>query len=543
MKIEIDSYAGSVPRVAEYLLSKTQSALAMDCRFDHGTLDAWREPLHVRNATAGTVTTVQVGCCWIDFNKCVDVAKGPVTCQRVYITGNTAYPQVVEVNQSDCVASYKRLGIPCDLEAPSALVTASTGIEKDQEGRTYAYLFENSRGERGALSRASDAVLVYEGGTVVVSGWTAPALEWDVVNILLYRAVSSTGSGSSNVSADNTADTTWMLVATLPVGTISYTDSKRNEALTEALEVDGLATPPPEGLRGMTAVDSMNCLAGYIGNRLYFSENNRYHSWVHYLDLDDNIRGIIESNGLLYVATDGHPYVVEALADCKEAGCRKVTRYGVSLPMVPTGNKHMAALPSGAVYPSHNGLVSLSGNSNPVIVTNPLYAPEDWQRLQPNTVVPEMHGGKLFVFAKGGSFVLKLNDTIEPGWTGDLHSELSDKDVVDVFSTRQGDMYLLKENGAVQLWDRGSSLRPYHWKSPLWALPSPVAMAAFRLRVTQGSVKATIYVDRLRAFDETVLRTNVAMLPMWAFGTDWQLELRGTATVGPFALATSVGEL
>ncbi|KMQ97347.1 hypothetical protein RF55_2320 [Lasius niger] len=59
--------------------------------------------------------------------------------------------------------------------------------------------------------------------------------------------------------------------------------------------------------------------------------------------------------------------------------------------MLPKGNRHMAALASGAVYPSHDGLVALSGNSVPAIITHPLYAPENWQQLRPDTVLPEVH--------------------------------------------------------------------------------------------------------------------------------------------------------
>lgn len=542
-KLAVEQFGGSRPRLASHLLQNTQAALAMDCRFHHGTLDAWRELRTFRSVTPGTRTTAQIGCCWLDFDDCVDWAYGAVGCERIYATGAYEYPVVIQVDPETCSTIVNRLGLPCPGAAPSVLTTATPNpADKDFEGRSYAYQYENTLGERSALSPASDPVLIRDGSVSVISGWAVPDSSWGVANVLIYRTVSATGASMSAPSADNTADTAWMFVGRVPLSSPSMTDSLFNDQLQDALEED-IVLPPPEGLRGITLISSMNALVGYVGNKLYFSENNAYHNWRHHLELDDNICGIVESNKVIYLGTDGAPYAVMGEADCKTAQCRAAVRLPMKWPMVACGNRHMAALAQGAVYPTHDGLVALSGNGMPTLLTNPLYAPEDWQKLRPHTVLPEVHGGSLFVFAEGGSFVLSLDNGAEQGWDLDTHSELSDVGVVDLFTTRSGDLFLLKNNGTLYQWNRGAQLRPYHWRSQLWALPKPVAMAACRPRFKNGSVRTVITADGVSVHDQVMLQSEPFSLPGWAYGTDWQIALRGTATVSLVALATSFKEL
>lgn len=528
-------FAGSSPRMAPHLLGDTAAGLALDCKFWHGTLESWRELKHIRDLEEGVLTTYLYDCCWLDFDSCVDIAFGPATCRNIFTTGDQPWPAVVEF--SDCDPTVRRLGVPCGAAAPE-IVAATPPATKDMEGRSYAYQYRNAAGERGSLSKATTAQLLLDGQSVVVSGWEVPDASWGVTHVRIYRTVSGHQTGRE---PGNTFDTTWMFVGEVAVDAASFTDNFYNDDLTDALEQD-IADPPPAALRGITMIESMNALAGFVGNRLYFSENNSYHEWPYHLDLDDNICAIVESNGVLYVATDGAPYAVTAAVDCQNAGCRKAVRLPVSMPMVGCGNRRMAKLPQGAAYPTHDGLVALSGVSQPEIFTAPLYAPDDWQQLRPETVRPVAFNGFLFVFARGGSFVLKLNNGAAGDWPLDTHSSLSDTDVVDAFVSRGGDFYIAKE-GAVFQWDRGDTLRPHRWESPELVTPVPVGFAAAHLYHTTGSENVTIRVDGKEVVNRPVLNARVFRLPMWANGTRWRVTLEGTAKVSLFSMATSMKEL
>lgn len=535
--ITFNRFASSVPRMADHLLSADQAAVALDCKFWHGTLESWREPLAIRTVPEDTRTVHLFDCCWIEVPQCVDFANGPVNCRKFFTTGLYDWPAEHSFDD-DCIESVRRLGLPCADAAPSIAVGVATA-PKNVEGRSYAYQYVNASGDRGSLSKGSQAELIHDGQQVVVSGWEVPDATWGVTGVLIYRTVTSHQIGKEPV---NTLDTFWMLVGTAAIDAPAFVDTLYNEDLQEAVEED-IATPPPAELQGIVHIDSMNVLAGFVGNRLYFTENNSYHHWPYFLDLDDNICAIAESNGAIYVATDGAPYVVQGTAECKNAGCREAVRMQqAKYPMVGCGNRRMAAIPAGAVYPTHDGLVLLSGRSSVSLLTQPLYAPDDWHLLNPPSIMPIYHNGKLFVFGSGGSFVVTVTGGGQDGWSSDLHSSLSDTDVKDAFVARNGGLYLLKGSNVV-LWDRGAVLRPHKWVSPERVVGTPLGFAAGRIDFKGGAEDVKIVVDGRTILDREVLSSRVFRLPMWAVGTRWQVTLTGTGVVSLLSLATSMDEI
>lgn len=535
MDITFRRFGGSVPRIADHLTGAENAALALDCKLWHGELQAWREPRLEHDVSNAVRTVYTHACCWFDFLTCVDFAEGPPGCQEFYTTGDLAYPVVMTYD--DCGFAKRRLGVPCADAAP-AIVLGAVTAPRDVEGRSYAYQYVNTASERGTLSKATSAQMIHDGQTVVVSGWEIPDASWEVTAVRIYRSVTSHQTGRE---PGNILDTTWMLVGKAAIGAASFTDTLWNMELLSALEED-IAPPPPAELRGITRIASINTLVGFVGNRVYFSENNSPHQWPYYEDLDDNICGLVESNGILYVATDGHPYAISAVTDCKNAGCRQTVRLAQSFPMTGCGNRRMAAIPQGAVYPTRTGLIALSGNSAPVLLTHPLYAPDDWQKLEPSTVTPVAHEGKLFVFARGGSFVMQIPSGAENGWALDAHSNLSDRDVKDAFVTRAGNLYLHKALGVYE-WDRGTALRSYVWESPEVVTPMQLNFGAARIDHKHAAAGVTITVDGKTVVNRQVLAAKVFTLPMWAAGSRWQIRLTGTATVRLFSLATSMREL
>lgn len=532
-RISISSFGSSAPRVAEHL---TQSAaLALDAKLWSGRLSSWHEPKKIRDV--GTAKTVALlGCCWRHWDTCVDVAFGPVNCDRWFITGAAPHAQVMDLDEN-CAPRIRRLGIPCPNNAPQVSAAAAPDApDKDYEGRAYAYQYINEWGERGALSRASHAELVKDGQPVVVSGWAVPSADWGVTHIGLYRSVTGHQSGRE---AGNSQDTYWVLVDEIPVGQGAYTDTKWNDDLNRGLEED-VANPPPDGLRGIIWLEGWNTLAGFKGNRVYFTENNSYHKWNHYLDLDDNVCALAEANGVVYAITDGRPYAIESSANCEAASCRSVSRLPGVYPLAGGGNRRVATTAAGVVYPSSEGLILLSGNREPQVLTWARYSPDEWQALVPESITPVLHGARLFVFGQGGSFILRISST-ESGWGMDDHAELSDKGVLDAFVTRQGRLFFLKD-GAVWEWDKGTELRPHQWVSPEFVTAAPVNYNAGNVALV-GEERLRVMCDRRLALDRTFVHNQPFRLTRQALGTRWQIELSGTGDVSLVTLASSMEEL
>lgn len=542
MNVTITKFSGSSPRVADHLVPKGSASEAVDCDFSTGDLDSFREPLPYREVSEGTKFTYQHECCWHDFMTCVDLAYGSITCKDVFVTGAEDYPVALTVStdkDGNCLVKQRRLGVLCPTNAPSVIVGSPNKTSpKDVDGRTYAYQYINSVGERSQLSPGSMAQNVRDGQTCIISGWIVPSEEWDVTTIAIYRSVPMHMKGNEN---ENPGNTSWMLVDEIPVTDTVYTDSKWNVDLLYAAE-ETMVLPPPEGLRGIIWIESTNSLMGYVGNRIYASENNQYHNWPYYYDLDDNVCGLVENGGVVYVATDGNPYVLAGKVGCDNQGCRDITRLHGSFPMVGCGNRRMAKCSAGAVYPSHKGLILLSGKTAPTILTWPLYTETQWQALRPHTAIPVEVGGKLFVFAEGGSFYMTLQTGSEKGWTLDSHCSLSDKNVTDAFVSRQGDFYIVK-HGVQMLWNRGAARRPHKFRTTEIITNAPVGWAAGNLIFKLGMENVKIELDDRIVMNREVLSSRVFRLPMYAMGQRMVVTLTGTGKVSLMSIATSMKDL
>lgn len=537
--LSISNFAGSAPRLAPHLVPHGHAVNALDCKLDRGMLDSWREPLlHLDNPKRSR-TFYQHDCCWLDFEGCVDIAQGEVGCRRLFATGVEAYPVSITVDVN-CNMQVHRLGIPCPTTPPSAMPAALTSRpDKDMESRSYAYRYVNSEGDVGALSPGSQAQQMKDGVNVVVSGWPVPVASWGITKVQIFRTVTGLKTGREQ---GNTVDTTWMMVGETDVSATAFTDDVINELLLDALDIDE-ANPPPANLQGLVWVESMNTLAGFVGNRVYFSANNRYHHWPDYIELDDNVCALAESNGIVYAITDGRPYAITGAVDCISAACREAVRLPGEYPLVGCGNRRVATIAAGVVYPSHKGLVLLVGRSAPVVVTWGLYTEEQWQCLEPHTAVITEHTGRLYAFFANGAFTLRTPASGEQGWSNDTHSELSDREVIDAFVSRTGELFILKELGLYH-WDRGQDLRPHTWVSGTWIQPVPVHQGAARLVMTHGKEHLKIKVDVQRVvLDRDVPSERVIRLPMWATGTRWEVTLSGTAQVSTVSIAPSMHDL
>lgn len=532
--IGFKQFKGSIPRVADHLVKSPHASKAVDCCFEHGTLSSWSEPLKVEDLTQEEgYKYVMMGCCYVKLPICATVAQGSPTCQTYYVTGRNRYPEEAHVDLQTCEVSWYRLGLPCPHKAPEVFVEETAELTKDAESRTYAYQFVNSRGQRSAVSPTSQPLLLMNDGyPVMVSGWDKPDESWGVKTVRIYRSVAGMESGKE---AGNAYDTVLMFVGEVDVNASHFLDKQQAYDLVDALEED-IVMPPPEGLQGIVAIATMNAFAGYVGNKVYFSRNNFPHDWSIELTLEDNICAIAESGGVLYVMTDGHPYAISAAADCKSAECRKVIRHMSPMPMMGCGGRHVVSTPYGVMYPTIDGLAYISGDSAPKILTKELYAPDDWQKLLPDTITPIYHKGKLFVFGRGGSFVTQLD-------SAEFHSHLSDTDVYWAFVSRNGDLYVEKPNG-IYLWDGSTQKRKHQWVSAEAVTGVPMNFGACKLYMDGAIETVKIKSDDRYIFDRDVAVANRPMsLPLWGTGQRYYFELEGTAEVKLLAVATSIKEL
>jgi hypothetical protein len=533
-----NSFTGSTPRRAEHLTPMGHATRAVDCKLVDGALDSWREPRQVHVLDEGVLSAYQAfNCCWLQSTKCASWAEGSVEQRHVFATQYNDFDFPVRiVLDAMCEPTVLRLGLPCPID--EIVVSCDTTYNKGSFPRQYLIQWRDRFGNSSAPGKPSNVAITDDGAALQISGWQIPAGGWDIQQIAIYRSVS--GYESATQIEENKMDAAWMLVDVIPATQTSYVDRKFNADLIDALQEDEVK-PPPADLRGITWIRSMNCLAGFSGRHLYFSENNRYHNWAYSLTLDDTVRAIVESNSKIYVATDGAPYCVEGASDCDNAGCRQATRMPESLPLVGGGHRSMAAVPSGAVYPSHSGLVFMRGNQAPVFLTASHYAASDWQALHPDTMRAVYHGGRLYAFFRKGAFCLAMKDGASVAGDTEHHTELSLRPD-EVFTSRLGRLFLRFDN-LVKEWDRGSKKLPHSYESGEGIAGVPFNFGALQVIMEPGVERVQFYVDDELALDETIQTNEHFPLPLWATGQHFRWVLSGTARVKMIGIAPSTKEL
>jgi hypothetical protein len=337
--------------------------------------------------------------------------------------------------------------------------------------------------------------------------------------------------------ATNALDTSSLIIADVPINATSYTFNQYFEELDDAVQED-FVRPPPEDLKGICRISSMNCLAGFTGRRVYFSHTNNQDDWPYFMEVEDTIKAIAESGNNIYVATLGRPAVIQGDADCKTAGCRNVINHPEAFPMV---NTTMVSLPHGAGFAGRDGFVVMSGNKTPKLLTWQTYAPEDWHEYPPNKVFPVYSNSYLYLFGERRSAVMQLAGLEHEGWSADAHSWLSDR-VTYALNGGDGELYMLKGT-QLERWNAGSALRPHKWVSPEIVTGVVKNFRAGYMNISRGPEQFAMRVDDRIVESRAITKSQDFVLPAWGSGYRFQVTLIGTAKVRLVSVATSYKEL
>lgn len=542
MKLDIPVFAGSIPRTARHLIKAPYGVIAEDCKLLNGNLSAWREKQWMQNSPVGLNKRFLLGDNWLVLPMDASIANGATLGDHFYVTGRVEFPEEV-VMDDEGVFHFSRLGVPCPnkkLSASPVDFNADIDVEcyeRDLEHRSYAYSFVNDKGYEGSLSPASDIVEVIDGIPVIVSGWEKPEPSWNVNTVRIYRTVSGYDAGKE---MGNTLNTVFMFVGECDVNANFFNDVLLNSELTHAYS-GSESKPPVAGMKGITLIKATNTYAGFAGNKVYFTRNNEPYNWSVEYALDDNVRGIVESGGNLYVATDGHPYVIAAIADDSKAHTRQVLRHYQPFPMVGAYGHCMIEANGGAIFPSHNGLVYMQGNGPPVVITDALYSPDDWQQLQPDTAVLAVHNEYLFCFMAHHAFAMALfrkdNDH-----SYDTHFTLSDREIHYAYTNRLGALILQNKDGCY-LWQGSDLERKYRWRSAVIDVGVPVNFSHIRVRGGNGASDVKVFADGVCIMNRPINFNYPMSLPLWGTGEQFEIELTGTAGISSVCMAVSVTEM
>jgi hypothetical protein len=372
--IKLAAFTGESPRTTPRLLPDTGAQVAQSVRLEDGELAPYRKPYPIEvltGAVAGKVKTIyrHLGK-WLWWDKVVHAVPGPVAQDRLYYTGD-GKPKM-RVN-----------GVVYDLKLtpPAAALTGAvtgTVVPATSATRLYVYTRVTQFGEESEPSPISADIVVSPGNTVTLSGFTSAPAGRGFTKQRIYRSQTGT-SGGANL----------YFIAERDDSAANFTDNIPTDAFNEALpSLDW--NPPPDNLQGLVAMPN-GIMVGYVGKDLYFCEPYRPHAWPVKYSLATNydITGLAVSGSTLIVGTKGTPALVGGNSP------DTMTMEHVELSMPCLNAQGMVDMGYAILYPSNDGLVMVQGGT-PNLISGPLLTRDQWQRLNPATMVCGQFYGRFY---------------------------------------------------------------------------------------------------------------------------------------------------
>ena len=530
--IDIVTMRGMMPRVEDHLLSDEVAVLARDCHFDRGIIAPLMTDQSMAVELPVTPKTLfhYYGENWFSWVDCVEVMRSPIAqdqYNRVYYTDGI-YPKVtydaIATGGATKPAAWYRLGVPAPVTAPHLRSITPPAGEVDDDAtdddtRFYVETYVTGLGEEGPPGPASTKVTITIPESVVILD--LPAVQTNNSNITrrrLYRSVSGGG----------VAD--YLLVADLPISTLSYSDALADGELGPVLETYGYIMPPDD-MRGICQMAN-GIAAGFAGNAVLFSEPFLPYAWPekYKLTTEHDIVAIAAIDTALVVGTKGYPYLFQGAAPASITG-QKLS----SVQQACVSARSMVALDGLVIYASPDGLVGVGADGGR-LVTEGIITREQWQTLAPSTLRAWYSEGKYVALTDTHGFVYDPK-------SGDLRwlSARWDAAVADM----QLDALVIAKGTSLHQWRGGPSPVVMCWRSKEFMLPAGVSLRC--AKVVSDAINSVGF--KLIVDGAILLDLAPGAVPRDAFrlppvrGRCWQVEVSGSAPVERITLGSSMAEV
>ena len=509
--IKVEDFSGIVPRTGPTRLEANQAQTANNVKLQSRELRSWSSPtLEYDPVTLEVQTIYYIDSpsgekYWLEWATDVDMVPGPVADIdefRYYYTGD-GLPKKTNYALATTSGSGVRpfpdawlyMGVPNPTGAPTLVKTGGSGAV--HEDRAYVYTYISTFGsvkEESGPSPAANISTVEPNATVTVSGFAAaPTTGYNITHRRIYRTI----VGATTIS--------YNFVAEIPIATTSYVDSLTTAQL--GSELPSLFwLPPPDNLKGLVALPN-GMLAGFIGNQVWFSEPYYPHAWPeqYMMTVDYPIVGfgVFETN--LVVCTNRFPYLISGVSPVS------MSQQKLPIPQPCVSKRSIASDQYGVLYASPNGLVSLGSGSQDV-VTVPLYTRDEWQDINPYSMVGAIYNNMYMGFSVVGAAIQGI--VISRGDIPPLvHFDFPARSLFIDRST--SDLYAVNniDNRVYQLDSSLVNFTTYEWKSKKFALPNPSNFGAVKVGADydfMNNIAAYIaYVNAIRA-QNAILFANYA---------------------------------
>ena len=534
-KIQWSGFAGENRALHPKLLPDAVGVVSRNAKPGRGDLRPWRQPLTVATVPAGRQTIYRMGRdvasdaqYWLSWPSRVHAIRGfsaDDTTERTYYTGDGT-PKVTDNLALDGVGTqtnpttHRPLGIPAP--ATPLLVTTDTGTwTGDNESHVYTYTYvsdwdwESAPGPASALNtRPSDA-------TATLSAFAAPpAGNYGINRIRIYRT--QTGA---------TGATEFFFLREITIGTTSTQDD--NRTLGEVLATTTWL-PAPDDLTRLKALWN-GMAAGISEGGVRFCEPYVPYSWpIAYDVIPPDSKpvalGVFGQN--LLVLTNGRPLLVAGTSP------DSMDQQPLEFSQACAAPDSVVSMGAGVAWASEDGLCWY-GAGGARVLTAGLMTRDDWQALDPTSIIGQQYEGLYFGSyddgtGRKGFFIDLGNPTglyfMDTGYTA-LH-----------FDELQDQLYVLSGTD-VQRWDGGTTAMRVRVRSKQFRAPRPMNFGCAEVVADNYPLTFRLFADGVLQHTQRVESVEPFRLPGGYRALDWQMELETTGAVQFCTLATSIQEL
>ncbi|WP_213956349.1 hypothetical protein [Variovorax sp. dw_954] len=556
MKITLQGFAGSNRAMHPKLLPDTVGVDSVNQNPGRGDLRPWRAPLNVATVPSPRQTIYRMGrdapsdtVYWLSWTGVVHAMRGFIpddTTERTFYTGDGIPKQTdntIAIASAPYPTAWRALGVPVPTVSP-ILTALTAGSASDTEIRYYVFTYVTDKGEESAPSPVSLPCSGKTDATWTISNLAAPpAGPYGINRIRVYR----TQTGQAG-------DTEFFFLREIVSTLDTTTDDLR--ALGEVLLTDGWLPPNPD----MTNLTPMwnGMAAGIVpGGSVRYCVPYKPYAWpVAYESLPPDAKAVAlgRIGQSLLVLTTAKPFLVSGASS--DSLTDEPLEFGESC----VSSRSVVSFGHGVAWACPDGL-AYYGAGGPKILTNGIMTRDDWQAINPSTIVGGAYEGAYIGFYTVGG--VKKGFCIDPVSPAGIYWLETGYDSM-FFDELQDALYVL-DGVNVRKWDAGESLMTATFRSKVFrayatnfaagrviadSFPMTIKLEAQNLEAAAVTAILAARPGRYTAPNATTLRYTAAVadrkpfrLPGDFTALDWQVEVSGTASVQQVVIASTMNEL
>ncbi len=397
----------------------------------------------------------------------------------------------------------------------STITMKATGTSYPPVGeildRYYMFTYVYEDGEESPPSPISNLATIYKGDVAALHDIGIDTIPFEGA---VKKRIYTTSGGTMKV-----------------VGEIGITETTfTDDVATAGLYGEIQTANNPEDMHGMV-LSPLGFTVGWNKRDILFANEFLPYAWNDSVTITakSNIVGMITVNDIIYVLTEGAPYILSGF-----------TIDSMSLEEIPEpksciSRTGMVRYKNSAFYISPDGIVKLSGGSSD-LYTRSIFDTETWESLHASTGALTIHDDILHLTTDVAHYRFSLAESMIVT-RGEIRTNVTFQDM------RYDDLYY-KDGTAINKYQGDVAKKTSTWKSKEFDFKTDTVMSVGRVHAdTYTDIVFNVYADEVLVSTTNVLNDKAFRLARTGRATYWSVEVISTDVISSIQLGQTMIEL